>query len=93
MNPDPFLRSSFWTASIGLPLYWLCDLGIHPGAVQRFVALPTYKKARNALIYYLFGIGVFQLLSGLLGILIYTNYKDCDPRLANVSILRYTCVQ
>lgn len=89
MNPDPFLRNSFWTVSVGITLYWISDLGIHPGAIQRFVALPSYRKARNALVFYVIGIGIFQILSGLVGTLIYTNYKDCDPRLANVSIPFY----
>lgn len=89
MNPDPFLRNSFWTVSIGITLFWICDLGIHPGAIQRFVALPTYKNAQKSLIYYLIGIGVLQMLSGVVGLLIYTSYKDCDPRLARVGISYY----
>lgn len=87
MDPDPFLRSSFWTVSVGLTLFWISTLGIHPGAVQRFVALPTFKKAQNAMIYYLIGMSVVLVLTGIVGMLIYSTYKDCDPNLANVSIL------
>lgn len=61
------------------------SLGIHPGAVQRFVALPSYYKARKALIYFLIGMCVVKILTGVIGMLIYTKYKDCDPVLANVS--------
>lgn len=87
MDPDPFLRNSFWTVSIGTIFSWINSLGIHPGAVQRFVALPTYNKARSALIYFIIGMGVVKILTGTIGMLIYTKYKDCDPIMSNVSVL------
>lgn len=87
MNPDPFLRNTFWTVSIGMTFAWVSALGIHPGAVQRFVALPSYYKARKSLIYFVIGMGVVKILTGSIGMLIYTKYKDCDPTLANVSEL------
>jgi len=85
MNPDPFLRHTFWTVTIGTTFQWLTSLGIHPGAVQRFVALPTYGKARKAAFFFVFGMGVVKILTGAIGMLIYAKYKDCDPILANVS--------
>lgn len=87
MDPDPFLRNTFWTVSIGWSLLWICHMGIHPGTVQRFIALPTYNKARMSMVYFLLGLIVVKLLSGMIGMLIYTKYKDCDPVLANVSVL------
>ncbi|VVC39883.1 Sodium/solute symporter [Cinara cedri] len=83
MDPDPFLRNTFWTVSIGTTFAWITQLGIHPGAVQRFVALPTYNKARKSLIYFVLGMGVVKLLTGTIGMLIYSKFKDCDPILAN----------
>ncbi|CAH1726372.1 unnamed protein product [Aphis gossypii] len=83
MNPDPFLRHTFWTVTIGTTFQWLTSLGIHPGAVQRFVALPTYGKARKAAFFFVFGMGVVKILTGAIGMLIYAKYKDCDPILAN----------
>lgn len=85
MNPDPFLRHTFWTVSIGTIFSWITSLGIHPGAVQRFIALPTYNKARKSLIYFVLGIAVVKLFTGTIGMLIFTKYKDCDPILAGVS--------
>lgn len=92
MDPDPFLRNTFWTVSIGTVISWINSMGIHPGAVQRFVSLPTYNKARNSLIYFIIGMAVVKILTGTVGMLIYTKYKDCDPVLANVSILLYNYV-
>lgn len=85
MDPNPFLRNTFWTVTVGTTFQWLAGLGIHPGAVQRFVSLPTYGKARKAAIYFVFGMAVVKLLTGAIGMLIYAKYKDCDPLLANVS--------
>ncbi|XP_050537051.1 sodium-coupled monocarboxylate transporter 2-like isoform X2 [Daktulosphaira vitifoliae] len=82
MDPDPLLRNSFWTVSIGTTFSWVHGLGMHPGAVQRFVALPTYNKARKALIYFILGIGIVKILTGAIGMLVYTKFKDCDPVMA-----------
>lgn len=84
MDLNPFLRNTFWTVSIGTIFQWIAQLGIHPGAVQRFVALPTYNKARSSLIYFVLGMAVVKILTGTVGMLMYTKYKDCDPSLANV---------
>uniref|UniRef100_A0A2S2QY91 Sodium-coupled monocarboxylate transporter 2 n=1 Tax=Sipha flava TaxID=143950 RepID=A0A2S2QY91_9HEMI len=83
MDPNPFLRNTFWTVSIGTMFQWVAQLGIHPGAIQRFVALPTYSKARSSLIYFVLGMAVVKVLTGTVGMLMYTKYKDCDPSLAN----------
>lgn len=85
MDPDPFLRHTFWTVCIGTIFHWITLLGLQPGAVQRFVALPTYKMARNSLIYFSIGIVVIKVFTGAIGMLIFTMYKDCDPISANVS--------
>lgn len=89
MDPDPFMRDTFWTVSVGTVLSWINSLGIHPGAVQRFVALPTLKKAQSAMVYFGLGMGVVKVLTGLVGMLIYAKYKDCDPTSAGVSELSY----
>lgn len=86
MDPNPFLRHTFWTVGIGMTFSWLTQLGIHPGAIQRFVALPTYGKAKKSLIYFILGMGVVKILTGTVGMLIYAKYKDCDPITANVSV-------
>lgn len=78
---------------MGLTIYWILITGLHPGSVQRYVALPTYRKARNALIFYDLGMVMIQSGCGLLGMLIYTKYKDCDPTLAKVSLLELDCLR
>lgn len=85
MDPDPFLRNSFWTISIGSLINSITYLGLNPSTTQRFVALPTYKMARNALIFLMLGSGVITAMTGLIGMSIYAKYRDCDPSTANVS--------
>jgi len=86
MDLNPFLRNTFWTVSVGSTLTWLTALSIHPGTSQRFVALPSYNKARKALIYFIIGLVVVNIVTCVLGMLIYTKYKDCDPALAKVNV-------
>lgn len=85
MDPNPFLRHSFWTISIGLTFNWIMYLGVHPGAVQRFVSLPTFNQARKVLIYFVIGITLILSMTGTIGLIIYAKYKDCDPIRADVS--------
>lgn len=85
MDPNPFLRNTFWTVFFGQLVNNLTNLGIQAGAVQRFISLPTRNKARKSLIYFIIGLGVLTLLTGAVGMLMYAKYKDCDPFLSNVS--------
>ncbi|VVC39887.1 Sodium/solute symporter [Cinara cedri] len=83
MDPDPFLRNSFWTVSIGTALHVISTIGVQAGSVQRFVSLPSYAKAGKSLIAFSLGMCVVKILTGCLGMLIYTKYQDCDPVLAD----------
>jgi sodium-coupled monocarboxylate transporter 8/12 len=46
MNPDPTERLSFWTAILGATVTWTGYVAVHPGCVQRFISLPTYRRAQ-----------------------------------------------
>lgn len=87
MDPDPFLRNTFWTVTCGMLFTTTAQTGIQAGSVQRFVALPTYKKARKSLILFSLRMFVIKILTGMTWLLIYATYKDCDPSLANVNVL------
>lgn len=47
MDPSPFSRNTFWSVTIGLSIAWLSNLAVHPGAIQRFTAVPKYKDAER----------------------------------------------
>lgn len=86
MDPDPFLRSTFWMVSMGLTTMWISNVGITPECVQRFVAIPKLDDAIKTC--WIFGVGhifikLFAVYNGLLIFAKYTIAK-CDPVYAGV---------
>ncbi|XP_024083167.1 sodium-coupled monocarboxylate transporter 1-like [Cimex lectularius] len=78
-DPDPTLRLSFWSASFGIWVFWASNTSFHPASIQRFISLPTMKMAKWSVLYTVLGTLFFLNLSGLIGLVIYAYYKDCDP--------------
>ncbi|XP_075224865.1 sodium-coupled monocarboxylate transporter 1-like isoform X2 [Lycorma delicatula] len=79
MDPDPFARNTFWTVTVGFSVLWISYLAIHPGAIQRFTAVPTYNDAVKVIWWFAFGMVVIKTTTVGVGLLIYTRYHDCDP--------------
>uniref|UniRef100_T1HMC2 Sodium/solute symporter n=1 Tax=Rhodnius prolixus TaxID=13249 RepID=T1HMC2_RHOPR len=79
MDINPTTRLSFWSATIGMTFYWLANFAYSPASVQRFISLPTFKEARLALCLLCLGVTAFTALNGVIGLIIYTKYKGCDP--------------
>lgn len=81
LDPNPFLRTSFWMVSVGLTTMWISNVGITPECVQRFIAIPRVDDAIKCV--WIFGIGhiFIKLFSVYNGLLIYAKYTtvDCDP--------------
>lgn len=77
-NPDPRVRNTFWTLSIGgaftaMPVWTVCQ-----PAVQRFQAAKTMKESRKALLMNIPGLIIIVLLCVMDGLVIYGVYADCD---------------
>lgn len=79
MDPDPFVRTSFWTVSLGLSTMWVANLGVSQGCVQRFLAVPDLKVAKNSLIIFTGGLIFIKSCSCFTGLLMYAKYESCDP--------------
>lgn len=79
MNPDPFVRSSFWTVSIGLSVMWISLMGVNQSSIQRFLAVPNLRKARQTLVSFIFGQLFIKACCVLIGLIIYAKYETCDP--------------
>lgn len=47
MDPSPFVRTSFWTMSLGLSVGWTAGTGIGQSTVQRFLSLPNLSDAQK----------------------------------------------
>uniref|UniRef100_A0A182JH69 Sodium/solute symporter n=1 Tax=Anopheles atroparvus TaxID=41427 RepID=A0A182JH69_ANOAO len=88
MDPDPYLRSSFWLVSVGLTSMWISNIGVTPECVQRFLTIPDISSAKKAV--WIFGIGhiLVKLFSVYNGLLIFGKYHDCDP-IKNGAVEKY----
>ncbi|XP_050081695.1 sodium-coupled monocarboxylate transporter 1-like [Anopheles aquasalis] len=79
MDPNPFVRTSFWTVCFGLTTLWVSNLAVSQGCVQRFLAVPDLKVAKNSLIIFTAGLIFVKSCSCFIGLLIYAKYETCDP--------------
>uniref|UniRef100_A0A182UC24 Sodium/solute symporter n=1 Tax=Anopheles melas TaxID=34690 RepID=A0A182UC24_9DIPT len=79
MDPNPFVRTSFWTVCLGLTTLWVSNLAVNQGCVQRFLAVPDLRVAKNSLIIFTAGLIFVKSCSCFIGLLIYAKYESCDP--------------
>ncbi|XP_063229782.1 sodium-coupled monocarboxylate transporter 1-like [Bacillus rossius redtenbacheri] len=79
MDPSPFVRNSFWTVTLGVTVSWICYAGVNQGMVQKFLALPTLRDARQSLIIFTVGIILMNSLACFTGLVVYATFHDCDP--------------
>ncbi|XP_054287316.1 putative sodium-dependent multivitamin transporter [Macrosteles quadrilineatus] len=76
---NPFERNTFWTVSVGSVFFWLAQIAVHPGAVQRFIAVSTIKESKAVMFWSFIGFFVIKSLVVCIGLLLYATYHDCDP--------------
>ncbi|XP_072048595.1 sodium-coupled monocarboxylate transporter 1-like [Amphiura filiformis] len=76
---DPRVRHTFWSITIGGTLMWTAVYGVNQSQVQRYISCRTINQARGALLFN--ACGLCLILSGacLCGLVMYANYKGCDP--------------
>ncbi|XP_065344867.1 sodium-coupled monocarboxylate transporter 2-like [Cloeon dipterum] len=79
LDPNPLVRHTFWTVTIGNFFMWLAHLAANQAILQRCLALPTIAKAKRALVSLAIGTLIFAALSIYCGLVIYAKYHDCDP--------------
>ncbi|EDS33850.1 sodium/solute symporter [Culex quinquefasciatus] len=79
LNPDPTLRTSFWCVTLGMTTNWIAVFGINQACIQRFLAVPTRKAAKNSLKIYIVGLLIINSFACFIGLLMYARYEDCDP--------------
>lgn len=79
MDPNPFVRTSFWTVAIGLSTMWVSLVGVNQSSVQRFLAVPDLQKARQTVIAFALGQLIIKGSCCLMGLIIYAKYESCDP--------------
>lgn len=79
MNPSPFVRTSFWTLTVGMTTAWVAKLGVSQCCIQRFLAVPNIEVAKKSVWVFAFGLGALKLGAILLGLIVYAKYESCDP--------------
>lgn len=79
MDPNPFVRTSFWTVSLGLTTLWISNLGVSQTCIQRFLAVPDIKFARKSVWIFVVGLIFIKGASCLVGLIMYAKYEACDP--------------
>lgn len=51
MNPSFFEPNTFWSFFVGMVFFWLAQITVHPGAVQRFIAVSSFDNAKMYVIW------------------------------------------
>ncbi|XP_046397964.1 sodium-coupled monocarboxylate transporter 1-like [Ischnura elegans] len=77
-NTDPTVRHTFWNTVIGEIFSWMTYVSVNQGMVQRFLAMPSLRKAHIMIVILTFGCVAITLISCYCGLLIYATYYNCD---------------
>jgi len=76
---DPRERHTSWGIIFGYSFLWLSVYGVSQTQVQRYLSLPTLKKAQSAVKFnFIFSVSL-TLMVGWLGMVMYAVYHKCDP--------------
>ncbi|EDV48739.1 sodium-coupled monocarboxylate transporter 2 [Drosophila erecta] len=84
LNPSPYARNTMWSVVIGGFSYWTSINGCGQVMVQRYMSLPSLKKSQTASFIFTIGASIFVALCSFMGLVIFSKYKDCDPRSAGL---------
>ncbi|XP_037052032.1 sodium-coupled monocarboxylate transporter 1-like isoform X1 [Bradysia coprophila] len=76
---DPKERHSTLALLVGGTTFLICSLTFNQGMVQRYLALPTVRKARYALSIYIFTTSLLIAICCYAGLIVFTLYSQCDP--------------
>ncbi|XP_077993904.1 sodium-coupled monocarboxylate transporter 1-like [Glandiceps talaboti] len=78
-DPDPTVRHTFWSLSIGGAITWLGNYGCNQMSIQRYLSCPTERDAKLALYLNIPGLlGIVSLII-MCGMVIFAAYSHCDP--------------
>lgn len=79
-NPDPKVRNTFWTLTIGGAFTAMPVWTVSQTAVQRFLAIKSFKLAKRAVWLNVPGLILIVTLCFFDGLVIFANYAFCDLR-------------
>jgi len=79
MDPDPFIRHTFWTLLIGGGTNMMTVYGAHQVNLQRYSSVKTLTQSKIALMLNLPLWCVYLSILSLLGLVMYAFFENCDP--------------
>ncbi|XP_067624951.1 sodium-coupled monocarboxylate transporter 2 [Eurosta solidaginis] len=83
-NPSLYERQTFWAVLIGGFFYWTSFNSVNQTMVQRYMSLPTLKRAQNSIIIFTLGVILFISFCCFAGLLVFHFYRHCDPLTAKL---------
>ncbi|GJQ68446.1 hypothetical protein Trydic_g17029 [Trypoxylus dichotomus] len=81
---DFLQRDSFWAVFFGQAVQITSHFSVGQSTVQKFMSLSAFKLIKITLVWAIIGMSVIVFLSILSGLLMYSNYMNCDPVGANL---------
>ncbi|XP_059167278.1 sodium-coupled monocarboxylate transporter 1-like [Physella acuta] len=78
-NPDPAVRHSVWSLTIGAYFTWVAIFGVNQAQVQRAVTCPSLSKAQMAIWFNFPGLCLILYLCCFIGLYMSAFYENCDP--------------
>ncbi|XP_071056192.1 sodium-coupled monocarboxylate transporter 2-like isoform X2 [Onthophagus taurus] len=76
---DFTLRNAFWAVTFGQFMTWLSFLGVSQVYIQKCLAIPSEKDVIKVLTIFALGIFVIGSLCNFTGLIMFTEYSNCDP--------------
>ncbi|XP_037089110.1 sodium-coupled monocarboxylate transporter 1-like [Pollicipes pollicipes] len=78
-NTSPGVRHTVWTLVVGGYFTWITIYGVNQAQVQRYLCVPTKRRAANAIWLNLAGLLFLLTVCSYAGLVIYARYRLCDP--------------
>jgi SSS family transporter len=78
-DPDPTVRTSFWTQSIGGTFVSLAMYASSQTVIQKFLSVKKLKNAQKAVWVSAVTSTIFLVLVSLVGLIMFAYYAHCDP--------------
>ncbi|KAF5285036.1 hypothetical protein FQR65_LT02348 [Abscondita terminalis] len=76
---DPTIKDGFWPITIGSCPLWIYNLSVSPASIQKYLSISDRNKVKWTCITYSIGVITFNIVYGIIGFVLYTIYKECDP--------------
>lgn len=88
---DPLVRHSVFSIGVGGIAHWIASSTLSQHMMQRYMALPTLKAARNAMWTFVVLVTILLTICAFNGLLIFATYYDCDPLTTKVYFCDVKC--